>query len=466
MLRQNSGILMLLFVLADFFILISAYIISRYLVFAGLFLDSLSIKEFVIFLFLTFSFFIVLERIEFSQPYRFRSLTNIIVGIILYELFIISIFYLFILLGIFDFNNRFVFFYVTITFFIFLSERIFVKLFLTILRKNGFNYKRYLIIGAGNLGLNFYRKVVSSDELGIKIVGFLDDDKDIKEKEDPAYTEEIKKLILGPTDLIETALMSRLVDNVIIALPMKAEDKIIKLANICEKHGAKAELIPDYYRIISEHPSVRIIKGYPLIGIRNVPLENVFNRLTKRIFDIVFSIPALIFLSPFFLIIMILIKTTSKGPVFFRQKRTGYDQKEFNIIKFRTMKINEESDVVQATKDDPRKTKIGDFLRRTNLDELPQIINIIRGEMSIVGPRPHMLSHTEEFYQKYDKYLVRHWVKPGLTGWAQVNGWRGDSDIGIRVKYDIEYIENWSILFDIKIIFLTIFGKRTKINAV
>nr|HPO49785.1 sugar transferase [Spirochaetota bacterium] len=323
---------MLLFVLADFFILISAYIISRYLVFAGLFLDSLSIKEFVIFLFLTFSFFIVLERIEFSQPYRFRSLTNIIVGIILYELFIISIFYLFILLGIFDFNNRFVFFYVTITFFIFLSERIFVKLFLTILRKNGFNYKRYLIIGAGNLGLNFYRKVVSSDELGIKIVGFLDDDKDIKEKEDPAYTEEIKKLILGPTDLIETALMSRLVDNVIIALPMKAEDKIIKLANICEKHGAKAELIPDYYRIISEHPSVRIIKGYPLIGIRNVPLENVFNRLTKRIFDIVFSIPALIFLSPFFLIIMILIKTTAKGPVFFRQKRTGYDQKEFNII--------------------------------------------------------------------------------------------------------------------------------------
>ena len=126
------------------------------------------------------------------------------------------------------------------------------------------------------------------------------------------------------------------------------------------------------------------------------------------------------------------------------------------------MIINNDADKVQATKDDPRKTKFGDFLRKTNLDELPQILNIIRGEMSIVGPRPHMLTHTEEFYQKYDKYLVRHWVKPGLTGWAQVNGWRGDSDIGMRIKYDIDYIENWTFFLDVKIIFLTVFGKKVK----
>jgi len=466
MLKQNSGILIFLFVLIDFTVLLFAYILSRFIVYGDLFFDSISLREIVVFIVITFLFFIILERIEFSQPYRFRSLIKIVIGIVLYEMFLISIFYICILFGIFEFQNKFVFFYLVITVLFFLPERVLIKIFLTILRKSGFNFKRYLIIGAGGLGLNFYQKVKTSNELGIKIVGFLDDDKDLPDTDNPMYTEDIKDLILGTTDKIETALKSRLVDNVVIALPMRAENKIVELTNICERQGVKAELIPDYYKIISENPSIRVIKGYPLIGIRNVPLENVFNKLTKRLFDFVFSVIGLIFLSPIFIFIMILIKLTSKGPVFFRQKRTGYGQKEFNIIKFRTMSVNEESDVKQATKDDPRKTRFGDFLRRTNLDELPQIINILKGEMSIVGPRPHMLTHTEEFYQKYDKYLVRHWVKPGLTGWAQVNGWRGDSDIGIRVKYDIEYIENWSIFFDIKIILLTIFGKKVRNNAV
>jgi len=466
MLRQNSGILTFIFILVDLFILLFAYIFSRFLVFGHLFFDTITLKEVILFVITTFFFFILLERIEFSQPYRFRPLIKIILGILQYELYIISFLYLFTLFDIFEFQNNFVLYYVSITLFCFLPERIVVKIFLTILRKNGFNFKRYLIIGAGTLGLNFYYKVKNSNELGIKIVGFLDDDKEILENKDSRYIDEIRSLILGTTDLIETALMSNLVDNVVIALPMQAKDKIVELANICEKHGAKAELIPDYYRIISENPSVRVIKGYPLIGIRNIPFENVFNKLTKRLFDFWMALVGLVLLSPLFLVIMLGIKLTSKGPVFFRQKRTGYDQKEFNIIKFRTMEINKESDIKQATKDDPRKTKFGNFLRKTNLDELPQIFNIIRGEMSIVGPRPHMLTHTEEFYHKYDKYLVRHWVKPGLTGWAQVNGWRGDSDIGMRVKYDIEYIENWSLWFDIKIILLTIFGKNVKNNAV
>ncbi len=196
-----------------------------------------------------------------------------------------------------------------------------------------------------------------------------------------------------------------------------------------------------------------------------MPLENMFNRFLKRLIDFSLSLVALIVFSPLILFVMILIKLNSKGPVFFKQKRTGYKQKEFYIYKFRTMKVNVDADKKQATKDDPRKTKLGDFLRKTNIDELPQLINILKGDMSIIGPRPHMLMHTEEFHKKYDKYLVRHWVKPGLTGWAQVNGWRGDSDIGIRVKYDLEYIENWSLLFDLKILFLTFFGKKVKRHA-
>lgn len=466
MLKQNSGIFTALFVLFDLLILIFTYSLSKYLVVSNFFFDTITPKEVIFFIFMTSVFFIVLERIEFSQPYRFRPIINIIIGLFIYELFIISVFYIFILFNIFNFNNNFVYYYVIITFFIFLSERLCIKLFLTILRKSGFNFKRYLIIGAGNLGLNFYRKIISSNELGIKIMGFLDDDKELINSTDPEYTDSIKGLILGGTDKIETVLKSKFIDNVIIALPMRAENKIVELTNICEKYGIKAELIPDYFKIISENPSIRMIKGYPLIGIRNVPLENMFNRLTKRIFDLIFSFCALIFLIPLFIIVTVIIKFTSKGPVFFKQKRTGLKQKEFNIIKFRTMSVNEEADIKQTTKDDPRKTKFGNFLRKTNIDELPQIINILKGEMSIVGPRPHMLSHTEEFYQKYDKYLVRHWVKPGLTGWAQVNGWRGDSDIGIRVKYDIEYIENWTLWFDIKIIFLTAFGRKSRNNAV
>jgi Undecaprenyl-phosphate glucose phosphotransferase len=338
----------------------------------------------------------------------------------------------------------------------------FIKLALTILRKKGFNFRNYLIVGAGQVGLNFYRKVVSSNELGIRIVGFLDDNEEFLNTDDPEYTDAIKGLLLGKTDKIETILKTMALDNVVLALPMYAEQKIVNITNLCEKYGVKAELIPDYFKIITANPSIRQIKGYPLIGIRNIPLENMYNRFVKRLCDIILSGAALIVLSPVFLIITIGIKLTSKGPVFFKQKRTGFKQKDFEIIKFRTMLINDEADTKQATKDDPRKTKFGDFLRKYNLDELPQIINILKGEMSIVGPRPHMLAHTEEFYQKYDKYLVRHWVKPGLTGWAQVNGWRGDSDIGIRVRYDIEYIENWSLFFDLKIVFLTAFGKQVK----
>jgi Undecaprenyl-phosphate glucose phosphotransferase len=327
----------------------------------------------------------------------------------------------------------------------------------------GYNYKNYLVIGAGELGVDFYETVTKNYELGIRIIGFLDDKKEFNNSR---YSEKIKKMILGKTTQIETILKTMSIDNVIVTLPLTEEKHVIEITNICEKYGIKAELVPDYRKIVSSNPSFRIIEDFPLIGIRNVPLENMFNRLIKRLLDLILAIPGLILISPMLFIIMIIIKLTSKGPVFFRQKRTGFQQKEFNIIKFRTMKLNSESDTKQATKDDPRKTKFGEFLRETNIDELPQIINVIKGDMSIVGPRPHMIAHTDEFYKKYDKYMVRHWVKPGITGLAQVNGWRGDSDIKIRVKYDIKYIENWSIWLDLRIIFLTFFSKKTKKNAV
>jgi len=460
MLKQNSSLFLAVLVFLDLVFLIASFIISKYIVFGSILFWQL--KELIVSSVIILLLYFIIEKNEFTHTYRFRPFGLIIKNLIIFQIILYSFFYISNIFNIYRFNDKQILYFSLITFSIFLTERLFIKMILSILRRKGYNFRRYLIIGAGQVGLNFYRKIVSNPELGIRIIGFLDDNEEILKTDNPEYTDTIKSLILGTTDKIELILKSFIIDNVIVALPMRAEQKIVDITNICEKYGVKAELIPDYFKIISVNPFMRQIEGYPLIGIRNVPLENMFNRFIKRLFDIVFSLIGLIVLSPVFLVITILIKAISKGPVFFTQKRTGYKQREFKIYKFRTMIVNEESDVKQATKDDPRKTKIGDFLRKYNLDELPQLFNILKGDMSIVGPRPHMLLHTEEFYKKYDKYHIRHWVKPGLTGWAQVNGWRGDSDIGMRVKYDIEYIENWSFFFDIKIIFLTIFGKKVK----
>lgn len=194
------------------------------------------------------------------------------------------------------------------------------------------------------------------------------------------------------------------------------------------------------------------------------PLKRPINRLMKRVFDIVFSSCVLLCLGPVLLIpIAIAVKLSSRGPVFFKQKRTGYRGTDFYCWKFRTMRVNNDSDKLQATKDDPRKTRVGDFLRRTSLDELPQFFNVWLGQMSVVGPRPHMLKHTEEYRQLIDKYMVRHNVKPGISGWAQVNGYRGRTEelwqMEKRVEYDVWYIENWSFMLDLKIIV------RTLVNA-
>ena len=340
-----------------------------------------------------------------------------------------------------------------------------IKTVLVFASRSGFNYRNFLIIGAGNIGLDFYNMTTVSPEMGVKIIGFLDDNEKLKFTKDERYTDKIKLHIIGKIDKLESLLENGHIDNVVVALPMNNTDKIMDILLTCESYGVKAELIPRYFKIISERPSVRQIKQFTLIGLHNVPLDNLFNRFLKRLLDISVAMGVLTFFFPLFLIIMALIKMEDKGPVFFTQLRTGFNQKEFKIIKFRTMKVNKEADFKQATVNDPRKTRIGGFLRKTNLDEIPQLINILKGEMSFVGPRPHMLAHTAEFRKKYKKYLVRHWVKPGMTGWAQVNGWRGDSDIGMRVKYDIEYIENWSIWLDMRIFFLTLFSKKVKRHA-
>jgi Undecaprenyl-phosphate glucose phosphotransferase len=453
------------FVLFDAFVLVTGYIAARYYSFAPETFYQITPKEIITFSILMTIFFLFLERTEYPQKFRLRSKRKIISTMIMYGYLSMSSLALCQMVGLFAYSKEFCWIFAAATFFVFMFERMILKMLFDSLRKHGVNNKKYLLIGAGLSGFDFYKMIVASPTLGIKIDAVLDDGDLNDEIEASAEYEKFSEKIIGSTTDIKNILEKREFDNVIITLPMSQKNKITDITNICEKRGIHVELVPNYYQIVSHRPSVREINGVPLIGIRNVPLEGMFNRMFKRIFDIVFSFLAIIILSPVLLVVALAVKLSSPGPVLFVQKRTGLKNREFNIYKFRTMVVNNMADTLQSNENDPRKTKLGDFLRRTNLDELPQLFNIFRGEMSFVGPRPHMIKHTEEFYQKYDKYMVRHWVKPGLTGWAQVNGWRGDSDIEMRVKFDIEYIENWTFFWDIKIIFLTIFGKKARNHA-
>jgi len=220
-------------------------------------------------------------------------------------------------------------------------------------------------------------------------------------------------------------------------------------------------IVPEFYRNIKKSLVMEMIETMPVLTVRREPLQAVYNRALKRSFDILFSSIVLVTLYPImYIVIGLMIKLTSPGPVLFRQMRTGLYGKDFKCYKFRTMRVNAEADLVQAAKDDPRKTSIGDFLRRTNLDEFPQFINVFLGDMSVVGPRPHMLKHTEQYSALIDKYMIRHLVKPGITGWAQVTGYRGETrtieQMEGRVKRDVWYIENWSFFLDLKIIVVTV----------
>lgn len=324
--------------------------------------------------------------------------------------------------------------------------------------------KNVLIIGAGRMGRKILSEIHKHPEMGYQLVGFLED----KPKTD---TPEIDKHIIGKLSELERIIRTVKVDEIIIALPLSFEETIGKIIATAEEYGIRLRLIPDIYRLTVQKIELSNIGNVPVFQFSAIPLDDPFNRLIKRAFDILFAGTVLILFSPVIVFAAIAVKMSSKGPVFFVQLRTGYNQNNFKCYKIRSMKVMPQSiqDTLQATADDPRKTKIGDFLRRTNIDELPQFWNVLKGEMSVVGPRPHMLNHTKEFNQRVDKYLIRHFIKPGITGWAQVNGWRGPTDtdekLKKRIEYDLWYMENWSLWLDIKIIFKTIFSKQSRLNA-
>lgn len=341
------------------------------------------------------------------------------------------------------------------------GERLTLRLILRHLRGKGFNLKYMLILGAGSLGTSFLRKIREHKEYGYEVYSFLDDD----ENKWGTTIDGVK--VIGNINLLSQVVTEHQIDEVILALPLGAYKRFRFIINTCEKFGLKTMIIPDYFDFIPARPRVGDVDGIPLIDIRHVPLDEPNNKLLKRSFDIVFSLVVLILISPLLITIAVGVKISSPGPIFFSQERVGIDRRLFQMYKFRTMKVSDQTtaDKQWTVENDPRRTTFGTFLRKTSLDELPQFINVLKGDMSVVGPRPERPYFVEQFKEEIPKYMIKHHVRPGITGWAQVNGWRGDTSLEERIKCDLYYVENWRFALDLKIIFMTIINGFINKNA-
>jgi len=327
-------------------------------------------------------------------------------------------------------------------------------------RRRGLYIKKVLIAGAGDLGRLIVDRIIYHSELGFKVIGFLDDD--------PARLHSDYKgiRVTGKISDFPRLIKQQRVDQLFIALPLRAHKKMLELIKVANREGIDVRLIPDLLQYIAIKAGVEELDGIPIINLTAIPLEG-WKVLAKRLLDVVVVTIGLLLTLPLFPFIALAVKLSSPGPVFYKQDRMGLDGKPFMIYKFRSMFVNAEQKTgpVWAKQDDPRRTRVGKFLRRISLDELPQLFNILKGEMSLVGPRPERPQFVSEFKEKMPQYMLRHKVKSGMTGWAQINGWRGNTSLEKRIEYDLYYIENWSLAFDLKILWLTLWNGLTQKNA-
>ena len=321
-------------------------------------------------------------------------------------------------------------------------------------RHSGRRVRKIVLVGCSADMVELYRELMDNSLSGFRIYGYFGD------SVERLLPPECRRL--GQTDdVVEYLKNHREIKECYCCLPAVQREEIVSVARYCENHFVHFYSVPEVRDYLRHKTYFNMVGNVPYLSLHKEPLANVGNQIVKRVFDIVFSLVFLctLFL-PVLLVVAVIIKLTMPGPIFFLQKRTGLSGKTFYCIKFRSMKVNSDADVVQATADDPRKTRWGDFMRRKNIDELPQFINVLLGDMSIVGPRPHMVMHTEEYSQLIDKYMLRHWVKPGITGLSQVMGFRGETrelwQMRGRVRNDIWYIEHWSFRLDLYIICKTV----------
>lgn len=358
------------------------------------------------------------------------------------------------------FSRQMTFLFILFNFIFESGFRLTLRSVLRSFRRKGYNQKHVLLIGYSRAAQSYIDRVSANPDWGYLIRGILDD-----------YAErgtEYKGVrVMGPIANLEEILPMNRLDEIAITLSINEYDKLERIVNACEKSGVHTKFIPDYNKVIPTKPYTEDLLGLPVINIRNVPLTDSFNAAVKRLIDILGGLFALTLFSPIMVIVAIAVKLTSRGPVIFSQERVGLHNRAFKMFKFRSMEVQRPSEEKSAwtKKNDPRVTAVGKFIRKTSIDELPQLFNIIKGDMSLVGPRPERPHFVEKFREEIPRYMVKHQVRPGLTGWAQVNGYRGDTSITKRIEYDLYYIENWSLGLDFKIIFLTFFKGFINKNA-
>lgn len=346
-----------------------------------------------------------------------------------------------------------------------LIYRFIIRSLLGALRAHGWNTRDIAIIGAGVLGQRIATTLQEATMLGYRPIAFYDDDNSL------LGTSKYDIPIVGSiNELLTSTNPEEKYDEIFIALPLSAGDRIREIMNTVSDSSLTVKFIPDFFSFDLLHSQLVDIAGIPIISVYDSPLNSPTNAFLKRFEDIIVSTLIIILISPLLLAITLAIKATSDGPALFRQKRYGMNGNEITILKFRTMTVCEDGEnITQAKKGDARITKLGSFLRKTSLDELPQFFNVLAGTMSIVGPRPHANAHNEMYRKLIPKYMLRHLVKPGITGWAQINGWRGETDTLLkmekRVEFDLHYIDNWSIWLDLKIILLTFIKGFVNKNA-
>ncbi len=339
-------------------------------------------------------------------------------------------------------------------------ERLWIRAFLRSIRKKGYNQKHILLVGYSKAAEQYIDRIRQNPQWGYQVRGILDDNiargtmyKGVK--------------VIGSIGNLAYILPENKLDEIAITLGLEEYYKLGKIVAECEKSGVHTKFIPDYGNIIPTRPYTEDLMGLPVINIRYVPLSNTFNAMVKRMTDIVGSLICIVVFSPVMLVSAVLVKATSKGSLIFKQERVGLHNKPFWMYKFRTMYVQTEEEEKKGwtQKNDPRVTSVGKFLRKTSLDEFPQLFNVLKGDMSLVGPRPERPQYVEKFREEIPRYMIKHQVRPGMTGWAQVNGYRGDTSIKKRIEHDLYYIENWTLGLDMKILFLTVFKGFINKNA-
>ena len=467
MIRDNQKTFNQLHVVLDGLLIAASYILAWYCKFVWINMETAGTGALDQGTYFSFLYYIIpgyliiyyFSGLYYSKRYSSarRETANLIKANVIGLVILFSSIYVF---KIRDVSRGMIMYFCFISLTIEMTERMLIRKALRGIRRKGYNTKYVLLVGYSRAAEKYIDRILENPQWGYVVCGILDD-------RIPAGTLYRGVKVLGKLGNLEIVLPENKLDEIGVTLALQDYGMLEEIVNICEKSGVHTKFIPDYNSVIPSSPYIEDLTGLTVVNIRHVPLSNTGNALIKRMADVAGSLLLIILFSALMIICALLIRITDRGPAIFTQERVGLHNRNFMMYKFRSMRLQVSDEELKCwtRKGDPRVTSIGRFIRRTSLDELPQLFNVLKGDMSLVGPRPERPQFVEKFKEDIPRYMIKHQVRPGMTGWAQINGYRGDTSIRKRIEHDLYYIENWSIGFDIKILFLTLFKGFINKNA-